>query len=83
MAIGCGHKNRGTFSVAGAGLLRLGCGYMSFVYQLSPQTGGTLTCCLPTWGSRSPGWLTFMRGAHYSKVNYGDINKHFQRLLKF
>ncbi|KAK0606993.1 hypothetical protein LWI29_007512 [Acer saccharum] len=67
MTIGCGHKKQGTSSVAAGGLLGLGCGSMSFVDRLSPQTGGAFSCCLATWSSRSPGWLTFRRGAHYSK----------------
>ncbi|KAK1591748.1 hypothetical protein Q3G72_012956 [Acer saccharum] len=50
MAIGCGHKNQGTFSMAD-GLLGVGCGSMSFVNQLSPQTGGAFSYCLVTWDS--------------------------------
>ncbi|KAK4854965.1 hypothetical protein QYF36_002800 [Acer negundo] len=56
MAIGCGHKNQGTFSMAD-GLLGVGCGSMSFVNQLSLQTGGAFSYCLATWDSRSPGCL--------------------------
>ncbi|KAK3187872.1 hypothetical protein Dsin_027433 [Dipteronia sinensis] len=62
MTIGCGHKNQGTFSMADM-LLGVGCGSISFVNQLSPQTGGAFSYCLASWDSRSPGWLAFGGGA--------------------
>ncbi|KAH7569830.1 hypothetical protein JRO89_XS05G0005500 [Xanthoceras sorbifolium] len=62
MAIGCGHRNNGTFATA-AGLLGLGGGSLSFVGQLGGQIGGAFSYCLPSRGSRSSGWLAFGRGA--------------------
>lgn len=41
VAMGCGHRNRGMF-IGAAGLLGIGGGSMSFVGQLSGQTGGAL-----------------------------------------
>ncbi|KAJ7954625.1 Aspartic protease in GUARD CELL-like protein [Quillaja saponaria] len=62
VAIGCGHKNQGMF-VGAAGLLGLGGGSMSFVGQLSGQTGGTFSYCLVSRGTGSAGSLEFGREA--------------------
>ncbi|CAN4090364.1 unnamed protein product [Withania somnifera] len=60
VAIGCGHRNIGMFTVA-AGLLGLGGGSMSLVGQLGGQTGGAFSYCLVSRGSESTGSLEFGR----------------------
>ena len=58
VAIGCGHSNRGMF-VGAAGLLGLGGGSMSFMGQLSGQTGNAFSYCLVSRGTNTNGFLEF------------------------
>lgn len=62
VAMGCGHRNRGMF-VGAAGLLGIGGGSMSFVGQLTGQTGGAFGYCLVSRGTDSTGSLVFGREA--------------------
>ncbi|KAL9292039.1 Protein ASPARTIC PROTEASE IN GUARD CELL 2 [Arabidopsis thaliana] len=62
VAMGCGHRNRGMF-IGAAGLLGIGGGSMSFVGQLSGQTGGAFGYCLVSRGTDSTGSLVFGREA--------------------
>ncbi|KFK39328.1 hypothetical protein AALP_AA3G230300 [Arabis alpina] len=62
VAMGCGHRNRGMF-IGAAGLLGLGGGSMSFVGQLTAQTGGAFGYCLVSRGTESTGSLVFGREA--------------------
>uniref|UniRef100_A0A1J3G1V2 Protein ASPARTIC PROTEASE IN GUARD CELL 2 n=1 Tax=Noccaea caerulescens TaxID=107243 RepID=A0A1J3G1V2_NOCCA len=62
VAMGCGHRNRGMF-IGAAGLLGIGGGSMSFVGQLTGQTGGAFGYCLVSRGTESTGSLVFGREA--------------------
>ncbi|CAH8328915.1 unnamed protein product [Eruca vesicaria subsp. sativa] len=62
VAMGCGHRNRGMF-IGAAGLLGIGGGSMSFVGQLTGQTGGAFGYCLVSRGTDSTGSLVFGREA--------------------
>ncbi|KAJ7949689.1 aspartic proteinase CDR1-like [Quillaja saponaria] len=63
-AIGCGHKNDGTFNEKGSGIVGLGGGELSLVSQIKSSIGGKFSYCLVPLFSES--------SKTSSKLNFGE-----------
>ncbi|KAJ8762698.1 hypothetical protein K2173_012190 [Erythroxylum novogranatense] len=63
ITIGCGHKNNGTFDKKGSGIIGLGGGELSLIYQLDKAIDGKFAYCLVPLTSKTKNSSTLSFGA--------------------
>ncbi|KAH6831252.1 Eukaryotic aspartyl protease family protein [Perilla frutescens var. hirtella] len=63
VTFGCGHKNAGTFSQTGSGIVGLGGGSISIISQLRSSIGGKFSYCLALLNSNATSKISFGRSA--------------------